>query len=68
MTDEDKQPYVEKQLEAKLAYEHSMEEYRRIVSALHSLYFMLNFTKIDLHLDALFLCSYVFHGRDISHH
>ncbi|KAG8177751.1 hypothetical protein JTE90_008852 [Oedothorax gibbosus] len=29
MTDEDKQPYVEQQLEAKLRYEHSMEEYRR---------------------------------------
>ena len=32
MTDDDKQPYVERQLEAKLAYEHSMEEYRRMVS------------------------------------
>lgn len=29
MTDDDKQPYVERQLEAKLRYEHSMEEYRR---------------------------------------
>ncbi|GFT68713.1 high mobility group protein B3 [Nephila pilipes] len=29
MSDEDKAPYVEQQLEAKLRYEHSMEEYRR---------------------------------------
>ncbi|PRD32913.1 UNVERIFIED_CONTAM: High mobility group-T protein [Trichonephila clavipes] len=31
MSDEDKAPYVEQQLEAKLRYEHSMEEYRRSV-------------------------------------
>lgn len=40
MTDDDKQPYVEKQLEAKLAYEHSMEEYRRIVSALYKIFIL----------------------------